>query len=329
MKPSLSIVTPIYNGAKTLRSYLEGVFNSQYQDFELIIVDGLSSDSSERICKEYKVVYEQLGIRCESDHKRNRGVEIANAEIVLFLDCDIVIPPTALGDIVNVFKDHPKIAGLIGSYDEAPGGKNITSQFKFLFHHYTHQQGGEHIDSFWSGCGAIRKSVFNSLGGFNASYLHGGSVQDIEFGYRLKKNKYSIYNAKHIQVKHLKELDLWEWIYTDICVRGVPWIMIMLTYQDLSPELNANVNGIISALCAWMMVFLLGASFFNAVFIDGTLGALILFLVLNWRLLEFFTAKKGFLFSVISILYLFVYYINCGICVLAGPFYYAQKHEKN
>jgi len=325
MNPSLSIVTPIYNATKTLKAYLDSIFNSEYQDFELIIVDGMSSDFPEGICKDYKVIFEQIDHQCESDHKRNRGVQLARAEIVLFLDADIVVLPTSLGDIMNVFKAHPEIAGLIGSYDDAPGAQNITSQFKFLLHHYMHQQEAKYIESFWSGCGAIKKSVFNSLGGFNASYLHGGSIQDIEFGYRLKKNNYQIYNAKHIQVKHLKKLNLWEWIYTDICVRGVPWILVMLTYRDLSLKLNANVKGVVSVLSAWLMVFLLGASFFNKSLIYEFLVMLVLFLIINRGVLRFFAVKKNILFTVISTFYLFVYYINCGFCVLVGPLYYAFK----
>jgi len=326
--PSLSIVTPIYNGAKTLNVYLGSVYGSLYRDFELIIVDGLSEDRSEQICKGYKLRYEQLGRRCDSANKRNKGLEMAQAELVLFLDADIVIPPTALGDIMGIFKDHPEIAGLIGSYDDDPGGRNMTSQFKFLFHHYTHQQEGRYIDSFWSGCGAIRKNVFNSLGGFNAPFLHGGSVHDIEFGYRLKRGGYKIYNAKEIQVKHLKELDLWEWIYTDICVRGVPWIIIMLTYKDFSLKLNANRTGIISTLCAWGLVVMLGASVWGGIFIDGAGACLAIFLAVNWKMLDFFRMKKDFLFSSLCVFYLLVYYFNCGICALAGPIYYARIPHK-
>ena len=51
-------------------------------------------------------------------------------------------------------------------------------------------------------------------------FLHGASVHDIELGYRLKKNKFRIYNAKNIQVKHLKELDFWEWIYMMFVFEG-------------------------------------------------------------------------------------------------------------
>ena len=328
MTPFLSIVTPIYNSSKTLKPYLEGIFSSQFQDFELIIVDGLSDDSPKQFFKDYRIIYEQLDHRCGSADKRNRGIEIAKAQWVLFLDSDIVIPPTVLGDIVEVLKGHPSIAGLIGSYDDAPGGQNITSQFKFLFHHYTHQQEAQYVDSFWTGCGVIKKDVFIALGGFNAAFLDSDSVQDIELGYRLKKNKYRIYNAKHLQVKHLKVLNLWEWVYTDICIRGVPWIQVMLTYRDMSLKLNTNINGVASTLCVWAIVFLLGAVFFSGIFIYGAFILFGIFLAINWPLFKFLKEKKGFLFSAISTFYLFVYYFNCGICVLAGPFYYFKRNKR-
>jgi hypothetical protein len=49
---------------------------------------------------------------------------------------------------------------LIGSYDDAPGANNFLSQYKNLFHHYTHQTGSEEASTFWGACGAIRRDVF-------------------------------------------------------------------------------------------------------------------------------------------------------------------------
>ena len=103
----------------------------------------------------------------------------------------------------------------------------------------------------------------------------------------------------------------------------------MLKYRDASLKLNANVNAVISMLCAWMILFLLGSLFFNMLFIYGILGVGILLLVVNWDLLRFFVVKKGIIFAMLSMVCLFVYYINCGICVFVGPFYYAQTNEKN
>ena len=323
--PLLSIVTPIHNSTKTLKAYLDSVFASQFQDFELIIVNDCSDDGPEAILKSFKVVYKKLDQRSFSAQARNQGVNIARADLILFLDSDIIVPATVLGDVMEVFNNHPGIAGLIGSYDDAPGGSNMTSQFKFLLHHYTHQHEAQYVNSFWTGCGAIRKSVFNAVGGFNAPFLHGNSIHDIELGYRLRKNNLTIYNAKHIQVKHLKVLDLREWIYTDICIRGVPWITIMLNYKDLSLKLNANVSGIISLISAWSIVALMGASFISGFFMYGALIMLAVFLAINGPLFKFFAQKKNFLFSLICVFYLFVYYINCGVCVLAGVLYRLRK----
>lgn len=327
--PSLSIVTPIYNSSKTLKPYLEGIFKSHFQDFELIIVDGMSNDLPLTILKDYSLKYEQLNRHCSSAEKRNRGVELARAEVILFLDSDVVILPTVLGDIMNVFSNYPEIAGLIGSYDDAPESKKIISQFKFLFHHYTHQHEADYVDSFWTGCGAIKKSVFNSLGGFNAPFLKGESVFDIEFGYRLKKNNFKIYNAKHILVKHLKDLGFFESIYIDIFLRGMPWVVIMLTYRDLSLKLNTKLNGVLSVLSTWGMLLSLGGLFFNSICIYGMLIFLALFLFLNWELLRFLEFKRNWMFSFLSLFYLFIYYISCGISVFIGVFAYSQNYEKN
>ena len=256
---------------------------------------------------------------------------LATADIVLFLDCDVVILPTTFGDIMDILRKNPDAAGLIGSYDDSPGGKRMVSQFKFLLHHYIHQSAGEYVPSFWTGCGVIKKHIFKSLGGFNASFLDGASIHDVELGYRLRKNQYKIVNGKQILVKHLKELGFWEWMQTDVFVRGIPWIVVMLAYRNTNFILNVNFNALASVCCAWSVIFFLLMIPVHSVFLSAATIALIVWMILNRRVFEFFRIKKYFWFSIMSGFYLFIYYLNCGFCVLGGLFcyYFCKNHSGN
>ena len=51
--PVVSIGLPVYNGEKALARVIDSVLNQTYADFELIISDNASSDSTEEICREY------------------------------------------------------------------------------------------------------------------------------------------------------------------------------------------------------------------------------------------------------------------------------------
>ena len=54
MKPLVSIVTPVYNGEKTIGKTIESVINQTYNKFEMIIVDDLSNDKTVDIIKKYQ-----------------------------------------------------------------------------------------------------------------------------------------------------------------------------------------------------------------------------------------------------------------------------------
>ena len=54
MKPSLSIVVPVYNVEQYLHKCVDSILNQTFRDYELILVDDGSTDGSSRICDDYK-----------------------------------------------------------------------------------------------------------------------------------------------------------------------------------------------------------------------------------------------------------------------------------
>ncbi|MBF0594273.1 MAG: glycosyltransferase family 2 protein [Candidatus Omnitrophica bacterium] len=321
----LSLITPVYNSPETLKAFLDAVFQSTYKDFELILIDDASSEDYRPLLKEYPVVFKRLEQRRGAFTARNLGVQESRGDILFFLDADVIIRPDTLEKVMDVFRQRADISVLIGSYDDDPGAHNAVSQFKFICHHYIHQHEKEFIGSFWSGCGAIKKALFCELGGFNTELFHDrNAVIDIDFGYQLRRKGVKVYNARDIQVKHLKKLSFIEWIQTDIFVRGLPWMKIILKYHDFSPTLNINYWSITSLICVWMIIFL---SVFS-LWVGGLLGSIVVlggaFLGCNVGLLRHFLEKRGIRFAVIAIPLLFIYYFNCGLCVLMYPFCYKR-----
>ena len=77
-----SVLIPVYNTEKYLEECLQSILNQTYQDFEIIIVDDGSSDSSGAICDNFQKAYPEKIIVI---HKENQGlisarrVGIANA----------------------------------------------------------------------------------------------------------------------------------------------------------------------------------------------------------------------------------------------------------
>lgn len=88
----ISIIVPVYNVEKYLKSCLDSIVNQTYRDLEIILIDDGSTDSSGAICDEYakndfriKVVHKENGGQSSA---RNTGLEIATGEFVGFVDSD-------------------------------------------------------------------------------------------------------------------------------------------------------------------------------------------------------------------------------------------------
>lgn len=71
--PTISIIMPVYNSEKYLRTCIDSVLSQSFRDFELILVDDGSRDSSPRICDSYA----QKDSRVKAIHKANGGVSSA------------------------------------------------------------------------------------------------------------------------------------------------------------------------------------------------------------------------------------------------------------
>ncbi len=88
----LSVVSPVYNGAKYLEPFLRSVLQQSFPHFELIMVDDGSTDSSIEIIKTYQKKDSRIHL-IGQNHKgagsaRNFGLSRAKGQYIIFLDCD-------------------------------------------------------------------------------------------------------------------------------------------------------------------------------------------------------------------------------------------------
>ena len=105
----VSVIVPVYNSEKTLRQCLESFLSKKYKDYELILVDDGSKDSSPRICDEYA----QKDSRVKAFHKpnggvssaRNYGLDHAHGKWITFIDSDDYITEGYFDGIENHEED--------------------------------------------------------------------------------------------------------------------------------------------------------------------------------------------------------------------------------
>lgn len=113
--PLVSIVIPVYNASNTILSTLESVRCQSYKDFEVIIVNDGSKDSSELIIFKYIETHKDLKIKFISQlnqgvsKARNVGMKQAEGEFIALLDSDDEWLSNKLERQMQIFKERPEI----------------------------------------------------------------------------------------------------------------------------------------------------------------------------------------------------------------------------
>ena len=301
LAPRLSVVIPIHNGANHLPKCLEALRASTRPPDEIVVVDDSSSDDSAAIARscDSKLVQLKAGPRGPAT-ARNRGVRATSGDIIVFIDCDVVVHPDALRLMEDQFVAHHGLSAVFGSYDDVPTNRRWVSRYRNLLHHYVHQVSRREASSFWAGCGAIRREAFEAADGFDETYRW-ASIEDIELGLRLRTAGHRLLLCREIQATHRKQWTLREVIHTDVFYRAVPWTRLLFSRKHIPSDLNLRWENRVSGMAAWALV--LSAIFSGA---DPRLVgiapcAIMLLLACNWNLYRLFARRGGVPFALGSI----------------------------
>jgi hypothetical protein len=255
----------------------------------------------------------RLATRSGPASARNRGVEEARGNIILFVDADVVVRPDTLPSVVSFFNEHPEAAAVFGSYDDEPDATNFISQYKNLLHHFVHQNSSVQAATFWAGCGAVRRGPFQAVNGFDDKRYPRPSIEDIELGYRLRRRGFLITLKKDLQVKHLKRWTIASLVRTDVFDRALPWSRLILEDGAELDNLNLQFS---ERLCAGLVVsapLLLVAGYFFPALLIGIPVALIAVVFLKRRLFSFLHARGDAKFALASCAMLNAYYFYSAL----------------
>ncbi|MCC6862444.1 MAG: glycosyltransferase [Bryobacterales bacterium] len=283
MAVTVSVVIPVYNAAGHLRMCLAALRQSASAPFECIVVDDGSTDASPEVAREFGATLLSTGGRSGPAHARNMGARHASGDVLFFIDADVCVHPGTLGRIVLAFGEDAELDALIGSYDTLPHSRDFLSQYKNLMHCFVHQTGRKQACTFWSGCGAIRRSVFLEHSGFDESYRR-PAIEDIELGYRLIRAGKKLMLDRNLLVKHLKRWTFWNLIKTDIKDRGVPWTELILRDKAMPNDLNLQISARISVALVFLLFLFAteGAIRYGGYFLTPVLGMLFFLLGRYW-----------------------------------------------
>jgi glycosyltransferase involved in cell wall biosynthesis len=320
--PALSVIVPVYNSSRELGLCLAALRQSDYEDFEVIVVDDGSSEALAPLVASYGFRYLRLAGPRGPARARNRGVEIARAAHLVFIDADVCVHSDTLGRFADGFLARPGVAAILGSYDESPGHDNFFSQYKNLFHHYVHQGSDGEVGSFWSGCGAMRRDIFLAFGGFDEGRYRRPAIEDIELGTWIKEAGHQLILDRRIQACHLKRWGFAGLLKSDIFDRGIPWIRLMWRAGAPARSLNAEGSQRLSVALAWLTLCLLPLTLRwpAAIGLAGLTGLGLSLLNLNFY--GYFLTRRGVWFTLRVVPLHWLYFCYCGISVVIGTLLY-------
>jgi len=175
--PLVSVIIPVYNGARYLRAALESVFAQTYRPFEVIVVDDGSVDDSGDIAQSFPEVrylrQENQGVAAA----RNNAIDAARGEFFAFLDQDDLWTPEKLRLQIGHLLSHPDL------------GYTLTQQQFFLDPGATlpawfRKELLASVHTGWVlGTLVVRRAVFETVGSFATGY---SAANDSDWFFRAK-----------------------------------------------------------------------------------------------------------------------------------------------
>lgn len=203
-EPLVSIIIPIYNGEKFIREAIESVINQSYHNWELIVVDDGSTDSSKDIVRQYITDRRVRLIEHECNKgipkTKNTGIKLARGDYIAFLDQDDIWFSTKLEIQVNYLRNCQEDVGMICT------GMVFTDEKlkpQRIFRGFKDDNQKELIKSIYlqpdnsTSIMMVKKRCFSVLGFFDESF-HGWD--DFEMWMRIA-TQYKIKYIKEVMVK--------------------------------------------------------------------------------------------------------------------------------
>lgn len=116
----ISIITATYNSAKTIADTLQSIQSQTYDDYEIIIEDGLSKDNTIEICESFNpLMGDRLKIYSEKDNglydAMNKGIRRATGDIVGVLNSDDMYKDSTVLEDINRFMTENDVDAIYGN----------------------------------------------------------------------------------------------------------------------------------------------------------------------------------------------------------------------
>lgn len=206
----VSVVIPTIDRGPAIRETVESILRNDYQNRELVVVDQSRDDLTEQCLRPYLGSPEVCYLRAPREGvalSRNLGAHHGKGTLIAFTDDDCVVPPTWLRDVVRGFCADDRIAMLYGNVLAGPHRRSLgfvqayIRREPFLATSAFEKHRVEGIGA----CMALRKRVWEQLGGFDLALGAGStfrSAEETDLALRALLAGFFVYETPEISVIH-------------------------------------------------------------------------------------------------------------------------------
>ena len=193
--PKVSIVLPTYNGEKYIESSINSVLNQTFTDFELIIVNDCSTDSTPKIIEDFAKKDSRIRIIHNKENKKlpealNIGFRASKGEYLSWTSDDNLYLPEAFDTMVKFLDENKDVYLVCGD------SKLINDKGEFMGDIPSYSNDTIYINDYLGSSFLYRREVINDIGEYDTSMF---LVEDYDSWVRL----YNKYGYIHRIPKHL------------------------------------------------------------------------------------------------------------------------------
>lgn len=231
----ISIIIPVYNAEKFITECIESILCQTFKDFELLLIDDGSTDSSFKICSNFA----QKDNRVKCFHKKNEGVSKtrnygihqASKEFMVFIDADDVVSPVFLSNLIAYRTADIVITGYLSKQKN-----KITASHTF---------GGRGISNF-TDCPEI--DIVMAYGSPWGKLFKSAIIKEhnLEFNIQLSNHEDRLFFFQYLKfIKTIATTNTADYIYINqesgnslSRDKQIPWEKSILAFNLITQELN-------------------------------------------------------------------------------------------
>ena len=246
-KNKISVIIPVLNAEKYIKSLLDMLFNQTVRPDEIVVVDSESEDNTIAICKQYPNVRIISILRKDFDHGKTRDMALrtCNSEFILFITQD-AYPQNRyyIENLIKPFSHDEKIA--ISSGRQIP--RNDATHMEKCIRNFNYPENSSirskddverlGIKTFFFSdvCSAYRKDIYEKVGGFDFPLK---TNEDMFYAAKVIKEGYKIAYTADAKVVHSHNMSLKEQ-YSRNYIQGYE----IERHKDILCNVSQSVEGI-------------------------------------------------------------------------------------